>query len=348
MSTDARQAAQRKYRQSIKGRATRLRCEKRYKSSVLGQEAKQRSAAARIVSGAHKTACLRSYRRMKAEVAVAYGDTQDKRVRLAHPVERVVILSDIQIPFEDPAALDQALEVMDVVRPDLVVLNGDIVDCYQMSSFDKNPKHRKDIVSEGHNRTTTLLKSIEHVSHKVWLGGNHEHRFRRLIWQEFERNGKLGAVANELLTAMGGNEADLAANPDRWFATLYGAETYGIDYYPYGHRLYLAEDNLVVTHGKYVSRHSGQSAKRTLEWLGRSCIVGHTHRMGNHLVTQDGIMYGAWENGCLCQLEPEYDDTPNWQQGFSVVKVSGPEFHVIQVPIVRRGGKPVAVYHGDE
>jgi hypothetical protein len=138
----------------------------------------------------------------------------------------------------------------------------------------------------------------------------------------------------------------LGNNTTESFRALYETAQFGVEYYPYWHRLYLAEGNLVVTHGKYVSRHSGQSAKRTLEWLGVSCIVGHTHRLGNHLVTQDGVMRGAWENGCLCLMEPEYDDAPNWQQGFSVVDIDGPEFHVIQVPIVRRDGRPVAVYHG--
>lgn len=320
----------------------------RYNATVKGRERQARRDRKRVATGAHAQKLRVQRERARAYELAAYADAEEKRVRLADRVERVVILSDIQIPFEDPAAVEQALRVMDSVRPDLVVLNGDIVDCYQLSSFDKNPRHRKDITAEGHSRTRVLLEAIAHVPHKVWLGGNHEDRFRRLVWQEFERNGKLGAVANELLAAMGGSEDRLANSPDAWFAALYGAADHGVVYYPYGHRLYLAEDNLVVTHGKYVSRHSGQSAKRTLEWLGRSCIVGHTHRMGNHLVTQDGVMYGAWENGCLCQLEPEYDDTPNWQQGFSVVKVNGPEFHVVQVPIVRRAGKAVAVYHGEE
>jgi hypothetical protein len=187
------------------------------------------------------------------------------------------------------------------------------------------------------------MERLAHVPQKIWLGGNHEDRWRRLLWDPL--NGKIGPVSANLLSLLEarGQKLDMT-DPVKSFEMMFGMPDYGFKYYPYSHRLYVAEGNLVITHGKYVSRHSGQSAKRTLEWLGRSCIVGHTHRLGNHLVTQDGVIRGAWENGCLCQLEPEYDDSPNWQQGFSIVKVDGPEFHVIQVPIIRRAGKPVAVY----
>jgi hypothetical protein len=119
---------------------------------------------------------------------------------------------------------------------------------------------------------------------------------------------------------------------------------YGFSYHAYGDRAYLADGNLVVTHGKFVSRHSAASAKRTFEWLGKSCITGHTHRLGSYFVTLDGIEYGAWEGGCLCQTEPEYDDAPNWQQGFTVVHVDGPRFHVVPVPVVREGRKRKALY----
>ncbi len=32
-------------------------------------------------------------------------------------------------------------------------------------------------------------------------------------------------------------------------------------------------------------------------------------------------VHEAIEQGCLCDLEPEYDQHPNWQQGFAIVYV---------------------------
>lgn len=279
-----------------------------------------------------------------------FWPSPDKRVPLAG-VKRLVVLSDLQIPFEDPRAVDQALSVFDRVRPDTVILNGDIVDCYRESAFLQDWRLAVDVTEEQHRRARRLMAALQGVKRKVWLGGNHEERWWRIIKEMKARNlsDKAAPVVSNLLAYVQAQGVTINLNsPIQSFSQLFDMPKYGFTYYPYSHRLYVADQNLVITHGKYVSRHSGYTAKRTFEWLGRSCIVGHTHRLGAYLVTQDGRERGAWENGCLCQLEPEYDDAPNWQQGFSVVEISGPEFHVVQVPIVRKtpASKPVAVYGG--
>ena len=268
-----------------------------------------------------------------------FAESLEKRIAVPD-AHRVVILSDLQIPFEDCPALDQALEVLHRINPDTVVLNGDIADCYAESAFLKDSVKAQESIPETHDRVRSLLDILQGVPRKVWMGGNHEDRWRRLLWGE---SPTAVAMLRAHQRAAGLDGIDLN-DPIASFEKLFEMGKYGFKYYPYSHRLYFADNNLIVTHGKYVSRHSGYSAKRTWEWLGKSCIVGHTHRLGSYLVTQDGHEAGAWENGCLCQLEPEYDDAPNWQQGFSLVHVDGPEFHVVQVPIVRRRGKPVAVY----
>ncbi len=268
------------------------------------------------------------------------GSNVDKRVAV-HGVRRVVVLSDLQIPFEDADALAQAEAVARRVKPDLIVLAGDVIDCYAESEFVKDPVLALRSIPETHERVRALMKRLSFAPLRVWLGGNHEDRWRKVLWSNT-------SVAKQLVQqhqAVAGVPLNMN-DPVGSFRALYGVYEHGWAYYPYGHRLYLAEGSLVITHGKYVSRHSGYSARRTWEWLGRSCIVGHTHRLGTYLITQDGVPVGAWENGCLCQLEPEYDDAPNWQQGFSIVRIDGSTFHVVQVPIVRRDGKPVAVYRG--
>jgi predicted phosphodiesterase len=280
--------------------------------------------------------------RRKAYELALFAEAPEKRITIPE-AHKVVVLSDLQIPFEDGNALNEALDVLHRINPDTVILNGDIADCYAESAFMKDSVKAQESIGATHERVELLMSILQTVPQKYWLGGNHEDRWRRILW-----SGSPTAVAllREHQRAAGIDGIDLD-DPVASFAKLFKMQTYGFQYYPYSHRLYLADGNLVVTHGKYVSRHSGIAAKRTWEWLGKSCIVGHTHRLGAHYITQDGHEAGAWENGCLCQLEPEYDDAPNWQQGFSVVRVDGPEFHVIQVPIVRRGKIPVAVYHGE-
>ena len=55
----------------------------------------------------------------------------------ASKVKRYVVLSDIQIPFQDDSALEVAYKLIKDIKPDGVILNGDITDCYAISDFDK-------------------------------------------------------------------------------------------------------------------------------------------------------------------------------------------------------------------
>ena len=66
-------------------------------------------------------------------------------------------------------------------------------------------------------------------------------------------------------------------------------------------------------------------------------MIGHTHRLGIYYRRNRGGVHAAYENGCLCSLEPEYAQYPDWQQGFSVVHVDkGGFFNVQQIPIIGR------------
>jgi hypothetical protein len=73
--------------------------------------------------------------------------------------------------------------------------------------------------------------------------------------------------------------------------------------------------------------------------------VGHSHRLGVYYQTNVRGVHASYENGCLCDLKPEYVNYPNWQQGFSVVSVDdGGWFNVQQIPILNRH----RFYYGSE
>ena len=57
--------------------------------------------------------------------------------------KRIGILSDIHIPYHDLDALNIALNEFKRVKVDTIVLNGDIIDCYNLSRWEKDPNQRK-------------------------------------------------------------------------------------------------------------------------------------------------------------------------------------------------------------
>jgi len=59
-----------------------------------------------------------------------------------------VVMNDLQIPFHDKQVLELVLSFVERLKPHGVVLNGDVVDCYQLSDFTKNPMEKGDRFAE--------------------------------------------------------------------------------------------------------------------------------------------------------------------------------------------------------
>lgn len=244
-----------------------------------------------------------------------------------------LVSNDWQIGWEDKKVIDKLFfPFLEWLKPDVFVWNGDITDFYALSEFSKNPLSEDTIVSE---RKTTQeymrrVKSYKFIKERYWLGGNHEDRFRRYIWK---------------------NAKALGLDADVTLADLFDTKGYGFVYSPYGsvHKA----GKLDITHGSIVRQHSGWSGKAHYDKRGGSVLIGHTHRMGIYYRSNAKGVHAAYENGCLCQLNPEYVQDPDWQQGFAVVHVgTNGYFSVQQIPVVGgtriHYGKDVFTINGKE
>lgn len=242
-----------------------------------------------------------------------------------------IVSNDWQIGWEDKEVINTLFfPFVEWLKPDGFIWNGDITDFYALSEFSKNPLSEDTIVSE---RATTQeymrrVKDYKFIKDRIWLGGNHEDRFRRYIWK---------------------NAKALGMDADITLAQLFETPKYGFEYKKYGAVYKLGK--LDVTHGTIVRQHSGWSAKAHYDKRGGSVLVGHTHRLGVYYRTNAKGVHAAYENGCLCRLNPEYVQDPDWQQGFAVVCVgTNGYFSVQQVPVIERNrihyGKNVFTTHG--
>lgn len=307
----------------------------RYRKSSKGKVSKLKRNARNLDKIRNDPVRLEKHREQVKLGQAKYLESQkqftDPAKLLGHPItaKRVAVLSDIQFPWEDENALELTLQFLTFWKPDTVILNGDITDCYACSAWDRDPLKTDTTLSELY-KSDQLMKRLAKIPQKIWLGGNHEDRWRRVIWRESCSAGGLSAVVDALMHGIGVEDKD----PHEAFRRAFQIQENDFTYWPYGHYVELAEGNLVITHGFLSSQHSAYSAKRHFDRLGRSVIIGHTHRQGSYLVSQLWDPRGAWENGCLCSLNPEYVQFPNWQQGFSLVTITDNLFHVDQVPIL--------------
>lgn len=98
--------------------------------------------------------------------------------------KRCLIFSDVHIPFQDELAVQSMLEFALEYKPDIIVLLGDIIDFYQISSFVKNPT-KKSVKSEIEEtkKFLTELRFQFKDSRIIFKTGNHCDRMEKYIFQ---------------------------------------------------------------------------------------------------------------------------------------------------------------------
>jgi predicted phosphodiesterase len=238
-----------------------------------------------------------------------------------------VNLSDVHVPYQDSYAVGLAFQIVRRVKPDAVNVIGDLADFYKLSRFDKDPD-AFDLQDEldGARRFFILLRRV-HRGTVRFLPGNHELRLHKYL----NRNPELHGL--EVLT----------------IPNLLKLEEYDVEYFD--HEIEIVPGRLVAKHGDVVRKYAGYSAKGELErdGYGISTITGHTHRLASVHSTYRGERVVGIENGCLCDLNPEYVRNPNWQHGLSIVEVlADGTFSVTAVPFLGRGKEIHAIVFGEE
>ena len=220
------------------------------------------------------------------------------RIRRTVPsVEKVIFLSDLHFPHHDPDAINLALSFIRWFEPDYVYLIGDLVDFYALSSFSKDPNRALELQTEldmAVSFIATLRKACPDAN-IYFREGNHEDRLSRYLKAHPE-------IFNLRALTM---------------KSLLQLDKYAIKHYSYRDDLF--HNDFAVEHGDVVRKNSAYTAAAMLAKRVRSGISGHTHRLGTHYKSYRDRTFVWYENGCLCQTNPEYIiGTPDWQQGFTV------------------------------
>lgn len=223
--------------------------------------------------------------------------------------DKFVVLSDIHFPYHDSKALNAVYKFLAQTPTDIIILNGDILDFYDVSSFDKNPDRVNSLQKELDlaNKFFRRLRQLS-TGRIIFVKGNHEDRLERYL----RKHPELYSL-------------DALKLPN-----LLGLDKYNIEYKDKGFKL----GSLKIIHGDMVRKFSAYTARGELEKHDSSGISSHTHR-GSAYFYRTPERYLAWfESFCLCDLNPEYIDEPNWQQGFLYGYVDKDSFAVTPIPIV--------------
>lgn len=217
---------------------------------------------------------------------------------------KFIALGDIHFPYHNPNALDYTLSFISKFKPKYIILLGDIVDCYSLSRFDKDPSRILSLQKEFDYANSFIkeLRSIAPYSKIIYIEGNHERRLQKYL----------------------NSHPEIASIRSLTVPTLLGLDSLQVPY--------LSEFELggiIFTHGEVVRKYSGQSARGEMEINDSNGVSGHTHRLALiHKSTRTRDLQWA-EAGCLCTLTPDYiDHIPDWQNGFVYGELINDEINI--------------------
>lgn len=246
----------------------------------------------------------------------------------------IVVGSDFHSWFVDPFALDVFIDVIEMVKPEIIILNGDVFDFPQISRHRQMPGHfHLNLHEERRFGQEQILRRVRNAAPDAtiyFLIGNHEYR---------------------LVTYLADAAPRLAGLPELEFDTFLGIREFELNLVcqssflaPTANARKLDKrDNWLKLFDCYVATHGTSCAKfaADVEMNGAfrmSGTSGHTHRP--QILTSNSLGTGAisWMSTPMLAgfaVGRDYVSTPSsWNMGFGVVSINPQEKLVSQQLVI--------------
>jgi predicted phosphodiesterase len=223
--------------------------------------------------------------------------------------KRLAVLSDVHVPYHSIDAITAAFDKIAEEKPDAILLNGDTIDFYGLSRFQKDPRKRS--VAHELQALNEFLDVLQQFGAKIYYKlGNHDERYEHYLMHK----------APELLGI-----------PEFKFENLLKANERGMQVI--ADKRIIKANKLNIIHGhEYPSVFSPVNIARGLYMKGKvSAMQGHNHQTSEHTETDmNGEIVTTWSLGCLCELNPAYMPLNRWGHGMAMVDLdaNGKDFEV--------------------
>jgi predicted phosphodiesterase len=208
--------------------------------------------------------------------------------------KKILSLSDLHMPFHDTEALEMALEHDG--NADILVLNGDILDCYSVSSYSKD----KGIpLQVEYQLALDFIREMTSRFEEVHLvKGNHENRVDRYLSQKLDPySAILGNrdIVDKLSKGLILDENGFTGRSYN-FTNVYYNEL-GLPWLgKVGKTIFMHPDTYLAQPGATVTR-GMEYLRGQLPWDSfDSIVMGHTHKQAK-LIEQNKLLI---EQGALC------------------------------------------------
>ena len=230
----------------------------------------------------------------------------------------ILIINDVHIPFHDKNALLLALKHGKERDVNTIIVNGDLIDLYSQSRFNRLPKFRNTKVEIGYTKQflTMLREKFPHAV-IVYKEGNHELRLKDFLMR---------------------NAPELYEIDEIKLDELLGLKKLRIDWIE--DKRLIKVGKLFVIHGHEIFSGAGAINVARIIRLktNENVIFGHFHKSQEDFQTSiSGKTIGSWSVGCLCGLNPQYAPINQWNSGFAVVEVDKDETFDVDNKLIVNG-----------
>lgn len=230
--------------------------------------------------------------------------------------KRIVVAGDFHIPYHDPDAVWAFLLYIKKVQPDVIIIDGDFLDCYSISRFTRNP-HAFNMEQEFEVGIGILEKIREFCPNAeiFYLEGNHEFRIKKFLGSMVPQMADFCRSVPEELNFEGLDikyviiPAWMNYPEDEDACVMYGPLRLEGFYFIHGDE--------AKTGFKVVN-----IARTVFMAVMDNVICGHFHRLSEFKVRTIGnITKESYTHGCLCMLNAEYHILNQWEHGFLEIVV---------------------------
>ena len=214
--------------------------------------------------------------------------------------KKVLVISDIHLPYHDDKALFASLEYGLKEQVDTIYINGDLLDFALISKHENNTT--KHSVKYELDCAKIFLKGLREMFPKaliIYKYGNHDLRFDK--WIRLKAPELLDIEHINLAEILGLRELEIIQLDSLQWCYMW---------------------DIAVLHGHELPMKSGgiNPARTARMKINRPLIIGHFHRQSKDAGMILGKpYYYAYSSGCLCDLSPAYMPINDWVHGFILI-----------------------------
>jgi len=232
------------------------------------------------------------------------GEDEDFTPFLLHESDYPIIVgADAHIPYHDAKVIQMFIDRAVSIKARTVILDGDWLDCYQLSRFQRDPSKR-DIAAEiaMARQIFQAIRSALPDARIIYKMGNHEDRYESYLMRAAPELFKLKSIHLDALPELGLKELNIEVVKNKRIIRI-------------GH--------LNIIHGhEFASGISApvNPARGLYLRAKKSAMVAHYHQTSEHTETaiNDDVVT-CWSIGCLCGLHPQYMPLNKWNHGFAEI-----------------------------